>query len=233
MEDEFRDILRKSSRGNMLAIWEKVKTGHVEDLRGEEKQIAEIMREHADDYREEMEAAWKDIGYEFDPESDEVNPFLHIVVHTVIENQFVIAADNIAREAWIGIPSPEIDFVPGKGILPAWGCRVGDYLTLESPKAKYLYDMGNDWLHALVLEKILGRKKGPFYPRCIKGKRACPPEDCGGIPGYYELVEAMEMPGSEEYKNCMEWLVEEYDPDLFSADEITFQDPGELLPGDR
>jgi len=162
---------------------------------------------------------------------------LHVAIQDAMgwENmhmhQFVIAADNIERESWVGIPSPEIDFVPGGGILPAWGCRVADYLSLENPKAEYLYDLGNDWLHALVLEKIMDRQKGQSYPRCIKGKRACPSEDCGGIPGYYELVEAMENPGSAAYEETLEWLGEEYDPDLFSADEIIFQDPREQLTG--
>jgi prevent-host-death family protein len=163
---------------------------------------------------------------------------LHVAIQDVMgwENMhlhhFVIAADNSAREVLIGIPSPETDFVTDGGILPAWGYRVTDYLSLESPKADYLYDFGDDWRHALVFEKILDRQKGLSYPQCIKGKRACPPENCGSIPGYYELVEAMENPGSEVYEETLEWLGEEYDPDLFSADEITFQDPGELLTGD-
>jgi len=87
MQDELKNTLQAINRKNLAAIWEKAKTGDLEDLNGEEKQIAEIMLEHAEEYREELEAAWEDEDYEFDPESDEVNPFLHIAVHAIIENQ--------------------------------------------------------------------------------------------------------------------------------------------------
>ncbi len=140
-------------------------------------------------------------------------------------HQFELSAGKKRPPVLIGLPSPEFEFETGESLLPGWGCRVSDYLSLENPKANYIYDFGDDWLHAVVLEKVLGRQKGQSYPLCIKGKRACPPEDCGSIPGYYNLVEAMEHPGSEEYEELLEWLGEEYDPDQFNADAIVFSDP--------
>jgi hypothetical protein len=62
---------------------------------------------------------------------------------------------------------------------------------------------------------------------CIKGKRACPPEDCGGIWGYEELLQIIKNPKHEEYEDMMEWLDKEVDPEHFDPREVIFDDPDE------
>lgn len=59
----------------------------------------------------------------------------------------------------------------------------------QTDKIRYWYDFGDDWYHDIKVEKILEPLPELSYPICIKGKLACPPEDCGGIYGYYELIE--------------------------------------------
>ena len=59
-------------------------------------------------------------------------------------------------------------------------------------------------------------------------RRACPPEDCGSIPGYESLVKVMKNPKSAEYKNMLEWLGSAYDPEQFTAG-IRFSDPKKAL----
>jgi hypothetical protein len=51
----------------------------------------------------------------------------------------------------------------------------------------YEYDFGDSWEHALVVEQILPPDPGVAYPRCIDGKRACPPEDVGGVTWIYAV----------------------------------------------
>ena len=63
----------------------------------------------------------------------------------------------------------------------------------------YEYDFGDSWVHELVVEDILKRDPGKRYPACLAGKRACPPEDCGGTYGYAELLEIISDPEHEEY----------------------------------
>jgi len=75
------------------------------------------------------------------------------------------------------------------------------------------------------VEKILPRDKNIDYPICIAGKRACPPEDCGGIGGYENLLEIISDPDHEEYEEMMEWLGGEFDPEHFDAKEVSFDDP--------
>lgn len=78
--------------------------------------------------------------------------------------------------------------------------------VFKTPKTKfsYVYDMGDNWEHEIVLEKIVD-EPAPF-PQCVAGKGACPPEDCGGIYSYYELVETVNNPKSPDYEEMREWL---------------------------
>jgi hypothetical protein len=80
--------------------------------------------------------------------------------------------------------------------------------------------------HEVKLEKIILREKDLKYPRCTDGKRACPPEDCGGIPGYEELIRAVKDPQHEE---LIEWVGGEYDPERFNAIEVCFDNPKKRL----
>jgi len=92
-------------------------------------------------------------------------------------------------------------------------------LSRVGAKAKYTYDFGDDWEHSIVLEKRLPADPNLTYPLCTGGGRACPPEDCGGIYGYYDLVEAIGDPDHERHEEMLDWIGE-YDPEAFSMDEV-------------
>ena len=59
--------------------------------------------------------------------------------------------------------------------------RSGFVSRIVSP---ILYDMGDYWEHEVRIEKFLERSSKKTYPFYTGGSRACPPEDCGGPPGY-------------------------------------------------
>jgi len=123
----------------------------------------------------------------------------------------------------IGIPAP--DEVFDREVLPGWGEKIADFFSMANRTASYVYDFGDSWVHKIQLEKVLPREKNIKYPICIKGKRACPPEDCGGIWGYAELLEIINNPEHEEYEEMMEWLGGEFDPEHFDTAEVGFDDP--------
>src|SRR5215469_10291530 len=80
----------------------------------------------------------------------------------------------------------------------------------------YTYDFGDNWEHAVLIEKAVPAEAGKSYPACVAGKRSCPPEDCGGIWGYQELLEITADPTHPEHAERIEWLGDEFEPEDFS-----------------
>jgi hypothetical protein len=98
--------------------------------------------------------------------------------------------------------------------------RLNQIAADEGFKFRYEYDFGDSWMHHLVVEKVLPPEPEQHYPVCIKGKRACPPEDVGGIWGYYGFLEAIQDPDHPEHEDYLEWIGGEFDPEAFDLDEI-------------
>lgn len=84
----------------------------------------------------------------------------------------------------------------------------------------YEYDFGDGWEHEIVLEEVLNKESPQIYPLCIDGKNACPPEDCGGIGGYQNLLTILSNPAHQEYDEWIEWLGGEFDPKVFNIEEV-------------
>ena len=82
-------------------------------------------------------------------------------------------------------------------------------------KVEYLYDPGDGWYHTVLLEKVLEPEPAMKLPHCLEGKRACPPEDCGGPTGYEDLLAALADPKHPEHEDRVEWLGEPFDPEKF------------------
>lgn len=90
----------------------------------------------------------------------------------------------------------------------------------EKSKFVYEYDFGDNWEHTILVEKILPAETGVEYPLCLKGKRACPPEDVGGVWGYEGFLEAVRDPGHEEHETYLEWIDGGFDSEEFHLDMI-------------
>lgn len=125
----------------------------------------------------------------------------------------------------IGTPDDEI----AKAAFPEKEEKIADYLVKPQDFCQYIYDFGDDWEHKIILEKILPRDNLKKYPDIIKGKRACPPEDCGGIYGYNEVLEILENTTHEDYKELIEWLGDDFDPEYFNSEEVIFRNPKKVF----
>jgi pRiA4b ORF-3-like protein len=90
-------------------------------------------------------------------------------------------------------------------------------------KLTYTYDFGDNWEHVIQIEKTPPPEPGAHYPRCIEGKRACPPEDCGGPWGYAEFLEAVKNPEHPEHEERLEWVGDEFDPEAFDPQAVNEQ----------
>jgi hypothetical protein len=92
-------------------------------------------------------------------------------------------------------------------------------LVKEKSRFTYTYDFGDDWRHEILVEKILPADTSREVPSCVDGKRACPPEDCGGPWGYGDFVEAIGDPGNERHEELREWAGD-FDPEAFDLGTI-------------
>jgi len=98
--------------------------------------------------------------------------------------------------------------------------RLSQLLTAENDSLIYEYDFGDSWTHKVSVEKILPFDTDKKLPYCVAGKRACPPEDCGGIWGYVDLLKVLKDPEHDEYEGMLEWLGGEFDPAYFKRRQI-------------
>jgi hypothetical protein len=90
----------------------------------------------------------------------------------------------------------------------------------EVKSFSYEYDFGDGWVHSIVAEKTMPLEQDKYYPVCIKGKLNCPPEDCGGLYGYYNLLEIISNKKHPEYKEMIEWMGGRFDPNEFEIDDV-------------
>ncbi len=119
-----------------------------------------------------------------------------------------------------GVPDPEDQLMDLPPVSDERKAHLFMVLGKARAKAIYTYDFGDNWEHAIVVEKVLPPDPGAAYPMCVGGKLRCPPEDCGSIPGYYNLLEVIRDPTHEEHEEMMDWLGGQYDPEAFSIDEV-------------
>ena len=103
-------------------------------------------------------------------------------------HQFIVGDD------YYGEPHPDYE-VWGPEMRDEGRASLAQIAPGEKAKFLYEYDFGDGWEHELLVEKILPPEPGVDYPRCLKGKRACPPEDVGGVWGYANFLEAISDPG--------------------------------------
>lgn len=128
-------------------------------------------------------------------------------------------------EEEIGIPDEGFADLEHR-ILAGWKQKISKYFSAQNDKALYIYDFGDYWEHELKLEKIIASDKQKDYPICVAGRRACPPEDCGGPLGYADLLEVLSDPEHDAYESVVEWAGGEFDPGHFKVSEVDFDDPG-------
>ncbi len=115
---------------------------------------------------------------------------------------------------------PEADEFPGMRMVDSAGVRLSELLRKNKDKVVYEYDFGDSWEHEVLLEKVLPNDPNQSLPVCVNGKRACPPDDCGGIYGYYQMLETLADPDSDEAEELLEWIGGPMNPEAFDLDEV-------------
>lgn len=143
-------------------------------------------------------------------------PKLHDVIQIVMgwENEH-LHEFKFGREIY-GVPDPD----SFSKINNEKRVMLNQLINQEKDKFLYTYDMGDNWEHIVELEKILLEQPAPVNPKCIDGKMACPPEDCGGTYGYYDMLDTINDPDNPEYEETIEWLGDDFDPEEFDIEFV-------------
>ncbi|MEV7422801.1 MULTISPECIES: plasmid pRiA4b ORF-3 family protein [unclassified Streptomyces] len=109
-------------------------------------------------------------------------------------------------------------------ILSPTAKRLDQIAPLPDDRLHYLYDFGDGWEHSLLVEAVSRPEPGTAYPRCVTGRRACPPEDSGGTWGYAYLLDVLADPSHEEHEDRLRWLglesADQFDPAAFDLERI-------------
>jgi hypothetical protein len=119
-----------------------------------------------------------------------------------------------------GMPDPDDRLMGMPPVGNERTVRLSAVLGRIGAKATYTYDLGDSWEHGIVLEKRLPADLNLTYPLCTGGQRACPPEDCGGIGGFYDLLDAISDPNHDQHEEMRDWVGDDFDPEAFSLDDV-------------
>lgn len=146
---------------------------------------------------------------------------LHLVIQEAMGwynshlHMFVIGSEQYSA------PSPyDAGHLAELGAKSTQRVKLSKLNLAEGDKFVYEYDFGDSWEHTILLEKILPLGSDQKTPVCIKGKRACPPEDVGGTWGYESFLEAIKDPKHPEHADYIEWIGDDFDPEAFDLDRV-------------
>jgi hypothetical protein len=111
---------------------------------------------------------------------------------------------------------------------PDWNARINNAATTKLSALlatgvegiSYIYDIGDNWQHRIIVEKLKAAEPGVLYPQFLGGERRCPPEDCGGFPGYYDFLDNIASKQSKKRKAALDWYGAPYDPDEIDEQQI-------------
>lgn len=145
---------------------------------------------------------------------------LHDVLQTAMGWEDCHMHDFRIGQQRFGQPDPMERVFGGPRTANERTTRLFHVLDRAGIKAVYTYDFGDSWEHKIVVEKRMAPDPGDAYPVCLAGERLAPPEDSGGIPGFYNLLEAIRDPEHEQHEELLDWLGDGFDPEAFSVDEV-------------
>lgn len=134
----------------------------------------------------------------------------HLWEFSIAGQRFGLPMDEANGNSWGTAPRKEAGKV-----------RLRDVLQPRKTTIDYLYDFGDSWEHRLTVTNIRQADPANSYPRYIGGEWNGPPEDCGGIPGFYDMLDAVADPKHPNHDHAKEWL-DDYDPKTIDELQIRY-----------
>jgi hypothetical protein len=143
---------------------------------------------------------------------------LHDILQTVMGWTDSHLHEFRAGDARYGTPDP--DWGEDDEVTPERRVRLGQILQRPKDRLVYEYDFGDDWQHDVLLEAVHPPDKGMKYPYVLAGKRACPPEDVGGVWGYADFLKIIGNPKHPEHEDTLAWCGGSFDSEAFDVAAI-------------
>jgi hypothetical protein len=148
---------------------------------------------------------------------------LHRIIQAAMGWQDYHLWEFAAGEELYGRPEPD-DAMCDRKVRRASATKLASLVERGVTAFEYTYDMGDNWEHRIVVERVEPAEPGTLYPDFRGGERRCPPEDCGGFPGYYEFLDIIAGPdkgkGSRQKKEMLAWYGRPYVPDDIEEAQI-------------
>lgn len=172
---------------------------------------------------------WRQIAISSDTRLNELHEVIQIVIgwtnshlhQFIVSNRSRKEYRSLGKSGWTHLerrlsdPRFELEDTENENEV-----MLGDLAPAVKSKFIYEYDFGDSWEHLIEVVKIGLPIEGVKYPVCLAGKLACPSEDCGGLEGYYNMLEALKDPKCEDYKDMLAWVGKDFNPEQFDVDEI-------------
>jgi len=113
----------------------------------------------------------------------------------------------------------EMDEFGEMDILDQSEIQLKEFLVFEKQKCIYIYDFGDNWEHEITLMKFI-EPNSSYYPKCVRGARNRPPEDCGGVWGFEQFKEIMGSRKHPEFKEMKAWYGGMFDEEYFDKSAV-------------
>jgi len=123
----------------------------------------------------------------------------------------------------ISLPNPDSFDFDNVKIIDCREIALAQILTEELETILYVYDFGDGWRHEITVEKFIPKATKTKYPICIAGEMQCPPEDCGGVHGFHEMLTVLQSKKHNQKQEYFEWLGHEFIPSEFDLTGINKQ----------
>lgn len=117
-----------------------------------------------------------------------------------------------------GVPAPD---EPEYEVEPDRGIALRDAVPAVGDTFQYVYDLGDHWVHDVVVERIDTPAQPLRYSVCLAGERRCPPDDCGGAGGYEALLDALRDPDHPDHEDMRRWVGRRFDPAVFDIAAVS------------
>jgi hypothetical protein len=155
---------------------------------------------------------WRRLAVQADTTLFRLHGILHVAMGWTDTHLHQFQTDGLR----FGVVDREMD----RGMMSDRGVTLLQVAPRVGSRLVYEYDFGDGWTHDIAIEKIVDGDAAVVTPTCVDGSRACPPEDCGGVHGYADLLNAIADPGHSRHGELMEWLGRPFDPATFDRDAV-------------